>query len=60
MLDYHLFQFKLDFFSYKRKFQIKDEIATGRKNELTNGTDMDYRDEHDENSRFQCVEQTLV
>ncbi|MCP9265541.1 Protein fam65b [Dirofilaria immitis] len=37
---------------------IKDEVLAGRKNELTNGFDIDYRDEHDENSGFQCAEQT--
>ncbi|CAG9540194.1 unnamed protein product [Cercopithifilaria johnstoni] len=43
---------------WERFLKLKDEVPVGRKNELTNGTDTDYRNEHNGNSGFQCVEQT--
>ncbi|VDO56250.1 unnamed protein product, partial [Onchocerca flexuosa] len=43
---------------WERFLTMKDEVSVGRMNELTNGTDIDYPDDHDENSRFQCAEQT--
>ncbi|VDK86085.1 unnamed protein product [Onchocerca ochengi] len=43
---------------WERFLQMKDEVSVDRKNELTNGTDIDYPDDHDENSRFHCTEQT--
>ncbi|VIO87627.1 Uncharacterized protein BM_BM2438 [Brugia malayi] len=42
------------------RFLKIDEVSVGRKDELANGIDGDYRDEHDENFGFQGVEQTLV
>ncbi|EJW79510.1 hypothetical protein WUBG_09581, partial [Wuchereria bancrofti] len=43
---------------WERFLKIKDEVSVGRKDELANGIDVDYRDEHDENFGFQGVEQT--
>uniref|UniRef100_A0A915Q386 FAM65 N-terminal domain-containing protein n=1 Tax=Setaria digitata TaxID=48799 RepID=A0A915Q386_9BILA len=43
---------------WEKFLKVKDEVLVGRKDELMNRTDISYRDEHDENSRFHCAEQT--
>uniref|UniRef100_A0A0R3S013 PH domain-containing protein n=1 Tax=Elaeophora elaphi TaxID=1147741 RepID=A0A0R3S013_9BILA len=43
---------------WEKFLKIKNEVSAGRKNEPAKRTDIDYRDEHDENFGHQCVEQT--